>query len=92
MENNSEEFKLCYADCLNIAPIEKVWIMAQMEYSPDGKVLWFQGNIASWVISPMEKAWFYKRLFFEVVIAIVKDKKYTTKDTMLIKFCFMHYM
>ena len=47
MENNSEEFKLCYADCLNIAPIEKVWIMAQMEYSPDGKVLWFQGNIAS---------------------------------------------
>ena len=54
--------------------------MVQMEYSPNRKVLWPQGNIASWFIAPMKKAWFYKRLFFEVVIVMVKDKKYTIKD------------
>ena len=39
------------------------------------KVLWAQWNIASWYIAAMEKAWFYKTLFFEVVIVMVKDKK-----------------
>ena len=34
-----------------------------------------QENVASWFIGPMEKAWFYKRLFFEVVIVMVKEKK-----------------
>ena len=72
--------------------MEKEWFMAQMVYSPNGKVLWPQGNIASWFIAPMEKACFYKRLFFKVVIVMVKDKKYTIKDTMLIKISFMHYM
>ena len=33
----------------------------------------------------MEKAWFYERLFFEVVTAIVKDRKCRIKDTISIK-------
>ena len=40
----------------------------------------------------MEKTWFYKRLFFELVIVMVKDKKYSIKDTMSIKISLMHYM
>ena len=56
------------------------------------KALWTQGNIVSWFIAPMEKAWFYKRLFFEVVIVMVKDKKYSIKITMSIKISFMHYV
>ena len=41
----------------------------------------------------MEKAWFYERLFFEVVIVMEKDKKrYNVKDTMSIKISFTHCM
>ena len=40
----------------------------------------------------MEKTWFYKRLFFELVIVMVKDEKYSIKDTMSIKISLMHYM
>ena len=36
------------------------------------KALWPQENVTSWF---MEKARFYKRLFFEVVIVMVKEKK-----------------
>ena len=38
---------------------------------------WFrlQWNIPSLLIAPMEKAWFYERLFFEVAIVMVKAKK-----------------
>ena len=39
------------------------------------KALWPQENVTSWFIAPMEKARFYKRLFFEVVIVMVKEKK-----------------
>ena len=28
-----------------------------------------------WFTAPMEKAWFYERWFFDVVIVMVKDKK-----------------
>ena len=56
------------------------------------KALWLQENVASWFIAPMEKEWFYKILFFEVVIVMVKEKKYSIKDTVPIKFSFMHYM
>ena len=66
---------LKYVQCLNITPMEKTWLMVQMEYSPNGKGIWPQGNIVSWFIAPMEKAWFYKRLFFDVVIVMVKEKK-----------------
>ena len=63
---------LNYVKCLNIAPMKKVWFMVPME-----KTLWPQLNIPSWFIAPIEKAWFYERLFFEVVIVMVKDKKNT---------------
>ena len=43
-------------------------------------------------MAPMEKTWFYKRLFFELVIVMVKDEKYRIKDTMSIKVSLMHYM
>ena len=43
-------------------------------------------------LAPMEKAWFYERLFCEAVIVLVKDKKYVIKNTMSIKISFMHYM
>ena len=49
--------------------------------------------MSSWFTAPMEKAWFHVRLFFEEIIVMVKDKKkYSIKDTMLIKLSFMHYM
>ena len=51
-----------YVQCLNIAPVEKPWFRPQ----------W---NISSWFIAPMEKAWLYKRLFFEMVMVTVKDIK-----------------
>ena len=38
------------------------------------KTLWPQWKIPSWFIAPMEKAWFYGRFPFEVLIVIVKDK------------------
>ena len=60
---------LNYVQCLNIAPMEKTWFMAPME-----KTLWSQWNLPSWSIAPMEKAWLCERLFFEVVIIMVKDK------------------
>ena len=70
--------RLNYVQCLNIAPMEKA--------------LWPQRNITLWVIAPMQKAWFYKRLFFEVAIAMVKDKKYRIKYTTFVKISFIHYM
>ena len=55
------------------------------------KTLSSQWNIPTRFTSPIEKAWFYERLFFLVVIATVKDKKkYRIKDTMSIKTNFMH--
>ena len=39
------------------------------------KALWPQWNVTSWFIAPMAKAWFYERLFFEVVVFMVKHKK-----------------
>ena len=40
----------------------------------------------------MEKSWFYERLFFEMVIVIVKGKKNTIKNTMSIKISFLVYL
>ena len=48
--------------CLNKAPIEIA--------------LWPQWNIPSWFTTPKEKVRFYERVFLEVVIAMVKDKKH----------------
>ena len=51
--------------------------------------LWPQWNIPSWVIAQTEKAWFYERLLFEVVIAMVKAKETLINDTVSIKISFM---
>ena len=40
----------------------------------------------------MEKAWFYERFLFEVVMVMVKDKKIQYKTRNLNKISFMHYM
>ena len=61
---------LNYVKCINIVPMKKAKFMAPVE-----KILWPQLNIPSWFIFSMEKACFYERLFFEVVIIMVKDKK-----------------
>ena len=45
--------------------MQKAWLMAPMEYNPNEKG----------IIVPMEKAWFYKKTFFEVLIVMVKDNK-----------------
>ena len=46
--------------------------MGPMEYTPM--------IIRNGIYSPMDKAWFYERFFFEVVIVMVKDKrKYNKK-------------
>ena len=39
------------------------------------KALWPHWSISLWFIAPMVKVWFYERMFFEVVTALVKDKK-----------------
>ena len=55
---------------------------------------WFrpQWKITSWFIAPMEKEWFCERLFFEVIITMVKDKKkYIINDTVSIEISFMDY-
>ena len=55
------------------------------------KVLWSQWNISVWFIASMVKVWIYERLFFEVVIVVVKEeKKYSIKDAMSIKFANFH--
>ena len=38
---------------------------------------WFkpQWKTPSWFIAPMEKTCFYERLFFEVVVVMVKDNQ-----------------
>ena len=47
------------------------------KHSPNGKgMVRPQWNIPSLAIAPMQKAWFYERLFFKVVIVMVKDKKH----------------
>ena len=41
----------------------------------------------------MEKAQFYEGFFFKAVMVMLKDQqKYIIKDTMSVKFSFMHYM
>ena len=56
------------------------------------KPLWPQWNLLSWFIAPMEKVLFYERLFFEVVIDIVKDIKIQYKRYRVHKISFIHYM
>ena len=53
--------------------------ISQWNIPPMEKALWSQWNIATWFIASVEKAWFYERLLFEVVIVMVKDKKRQNK-------------
>ena len=53
---------------LKITPMKKAWFIATME-----KALWSQLNTSPWFLVPMEKGWFYERLFFKVVIVMIKD-------------------
>ena len=39
------------------------------------KILWFQWNTLPWLIAPIEKTWFYEKLFLKVGMVMVKDKK-----------------
>ena len=51
-----------------------------MIYDPNEK-----GIMESWFTAPVEMAWIYEILFYQVVIVVVKDKnRCTIKDTMLI--------
>ena len=71
---------LNYIQCLDKAPMEKARCRPQWD-------------IPSWFVTHMEKAWFYQRSFFEVVIVMVKiQKKCVINDTISIKISFMDYM
>ena len=52
--------------------MEKAWFMVPMEYSPNGKVIMAPREYTPMVYSPKLKTWFYERLFFEVVIIMVR--------------------
>ena len=56
------------------------------------KALWREWNIPPLFIAAMETAWFYERLFFKVVMALVKEEKLQYKNTISIKISFMHYI
>ena len=68
---------LNYVQCLKIAPIEKTW--PKRNIVPMKKALYYGPNGKDVVLC---------KLFFEVEIVIIKDKK----DTIPIKFSFMQYM
>ena len=51
--------------------------MTSMECSPNGKdIMAPMEYISQSLITTMEKAWFYEGFFFEVVMVMLKDKKY----------------
>ena len=59
---------LNYVQCLTyVLWFMASWFMTLMVYSPyeNNKTQW---NIPSWLIAPMEKVYFYEKLFFDVVI------------------------
>ena len=73
IKNNTKKFRLC--SMFKQAPMEKASFMAEWNITPMEKALWPKWSISWWFIAPMEKAWFYERLFLELVTVIVKDKK-----------------
>ena len=62
---------LNFVQCSNVKT-HGLW--PQWNIIAKAKTLWPQWKIPSWFIAPMEKAWFYGRFPFEVLIVIVKDK------------------
>ena len=81
--NTENNRNLNYVYCLNLAPMEKALFLAPMEYSPNRKGITMPMKHTPMVLeiyAPREKAWFYKRFFFEVVMVMVKEKrKYNKK-------------
>ena len=69
-----------YVQCLNIAPMEKAWFMTSLRYRSNGKD----------IMAIMETTWFCERLFFEVLIVMVKDKKIQYKRYNVNNISFMH--
>ena len=39
------------------------------------KSSWPQWNISQWFIAAMEKVWFHEKIFFEIVMVMVEDKR-----------------
>ena len=68
MEIINLAFKLC--SLFKHSPTGKGLI-----YDPNGEGIMTPMEYKLMFIAPMEKAWFYEKLFFEVVIVMVKDKK-----------------
>ena len=71
MRNNTQNFKLC--STLNYSP--NVQFMAPMEYSPNGKGIMTPMEYTPMVYSPSGKGIALWKIVFELVIAMVKDKK-----------------
>ena len=82
MESNTQEFKLC-SKSKHSPRWKRHGLWPQWNIAPVEKAFWLQWNISSRFIAPIEKTWFYERLFFEVLIVMVKE--YSIKDTMSIK-------
>ena len=57
-----------------MASMEKAWLMAPMEYNRNGKGIMAPRMYILIIYSPIKKAWFYERLFLELVMAMVKEK------------------
>ena len=66
--------------------------MAPVEYSSIGKGIMAPMEYTPVVYRANEKVWFCESLFSEMVIVIIKDKKYCIKDAVSIKISSMHYM
>ena len=60
--------------------MEKAWFMTSLRYRSNGKD----------IMAIMETTWFCGRLFFEVLIVMVKDKKIQYKRYNVNNISFMH--
>ena len=76
-----------------IAPTEKAWFMAPMEYSPNGKCIMAPMEYTLKVYSPKGKGMLLRRIVFQSGNSHGKRlKRYNIKDTLSVKISFMHYM
>ena len=76
----ASKYSLCDMEIINL----DFELCSLFKHSPTGKGLIYDPNGGGTMtpmeynlmfIAPIEKAWFYEKLFFEVVIVMVKDKK-----------------
>ena len=70
--------------------------MSQWDKAPVEKALWCQCNIPHGLQPPMEKAWFYERLFVVVMVkdknAMAKKMQYETYNVSKNQFSALHIM